>query len=141
MKDGQRVSLSRLPSRLLLCLIENAGRIMTYEDIIQALWNRRVQEATLSDKRNVQQYITAMRRALNDPPANSRFIVSEPGVGYWFREEVLAGTPAPFPAPVAITAAKFLAEDRLRKDRQREIATLLNHAFTIGIQVDSLYEV
>lgn len=110
-RDGERVALSRLPSRLLLCLIGNAGRVVTYEDIVEALWNRRVDAATFDDKRNVHQHISAIRGALNDPLESSRFIVSEPGIGYWFREDALTGTPEAFPAPVSLAAVPSPARD------------------------------
>jgi predicted ATPase/DNA-binding winged helix-turn-helix (wHTH) protein len=134
MRDGERVALSRLPSRLLLRLMENAGRIVTYEDIVDVLWNRRVDETTLEDKRNVHQHISAIRGALGGPLESSRFIVSEAGVGYWFREDALTGMPEAFPAPVSLAAAPSPARDGLREERQREIARLLNEAFTIAIR-------
>lgn len=79
MRDGKPLVLHAKALDLLVYLTENAGRVLTKEEILDAVWeNQSVEEANLA----VQ--ISALRKTLGDRKDAPRFFVTVPGKGYKF---------------------------------------------------------
>jgi two-component system, OmpR family, KDP operon response regulator KdpE len=72
------VRLTRKQFELLRVLAQNAGRILTHGQLLREVWG----EAHEDDTQYLRVFISQLRRKLNDDPAEPRFILNEPGVGY-----------------------------------------------------------
>src|SRR5947207_1108096 len=78
-RDGKALPLNAKAFDLLVFLAENAGRVISKDQILGAVWQDRfVEEANLA----VQ--ISALRRALGDRADNPSYILTIPGQGYEF---------------------------------------------------------
>jgi two-component system KDP operon response regulator KdpE len=82
-QDGEPVSVTPIEYRLLEVLVANPGRLMTREELLDAVWG------THEDEQRVRLRVTMvnLRRKLRDDAAHPRLIVTEPGLGYrWIGE-------------------------------------------------------
>lgn len=79
-KAGECVDLTPTEFRLLETLVENAGRVMTHEQLLERVWGYDAGE----DTGYVKRYIWYLRHKLEDDPANPQFILTERGFGYSF---------------------------------------------------------
>ena len=75
---GRPVQLTAIEYRLLFELSANAGRVMTYDRLLQLVWGLR----SSGDSRRVRTAVEQPRRKLGDDASNSTYILNEPGVGY-----------------------------------------------------------
>ena len=77
-KRGVAVHLTPIEFRLLACLIANAGRVMTYRQLVREIWGPSYSEQT-HYARVVMQHL---RQKLEDDAAQPEFLLTEIGVGY-----------------------------------------------------------
>ena len=63
-------------------LVVNAGRLVTHQHLLREVWG----QAHEHDTHYLRVFIAQLRAKLGDDPAEPRFIVNEPGVGYRFLE-------------------------------------------------------
>ncbi|HEY8559211.1 MAG TPA: winged helix-turn-helix domain-containing protein [Pyrinomonadaceae bacterium] len=78
-RGGEPVAINAKTFDLLVFFIEKKGRIVTKEEVLEAVWKGQfVEEANLS----VQ--ISALRKALGESKTNPRFLLTIPGTGYKF---------------------------------------------------------
>jgi len=83
LKDDAAVALTPKAFETLLVLVENSGRLLSKEELMQALWpDSFVEEANLTVN------ISALRKALGESPNQHRYIVTIPGRGYRFVADV-----------------------------------------------------
>jgi two-component system KDP operon response regulator KdpE len=75
---GAPVRLTRKEFDLLRVLAQNAGRILTHGQLLREVWGK----AHENDTQYLRVFVSQLRRKLNDDPAEPRFILNEPGVGY-----------------------------------------------------------
>ena len=75
---GRPVQLTAIEYGLLFELSANAGRVMTYDRLLQRVWGLR----TSGDSRRVRTAAKQLRRKLGDDANNPTFILNEPRVGY-----------------------------------------------------------
>lgn len=75
---GHPVALVAMEYRLLAELAANAGRVVTYEHLLQRVWGARNKE----DLRPVRTMMGKLRRKLGDDAENPTYIFTEPRVGY-----------------------------------------------------------
>jgi TolB-like protein/DNA-binding winged helix-turn-helix (wHTH) protein/Flp pilus assembly protein TadD len=76
---GELVPLAPKAVELLLFLVQNAGRMLSKEELLDAVWeNSFVEEANLS------QTIFVLRKTLGENTKNPRFILTAPNRGYQF---------------------------------------------------------
>jgi two-component system response regulator VicR len=75
---GQDISLTPTEYELLLYLALNAGRVLTYEDILVQVWG---DEYEGSDS-NVKVYVRRLRHKIEENPSEPRYILNHWGVGY-----------------------------------------------------------
>ncbi|MFQ6101032.1 MAG: response regulator [Anaerolineae bacterium] len=77
---GEEVSLSPIEYNMLLFMAEQAGRILSVQQIFDAIWG------TVADtgSQGVKWYIWRLRQKIEADPKNPRFILTERGKGYRF---------------------------------------------------------
>jgi len=64
-------------------LARNAGRVLTHQQILNAIWG----PAHVHDTQYLRVYIGQLRHKLQDDPAEPRLIRTEPGIGYRLSED------------------------------------------------------
>ena len=79
---GERVKLTPREFRLLALLVENAGRILTHKQILEKVWGWEYTD----DLDYVRIYISHLRQKIEPDPVLPRYIITEPGVGYYFQK-------------------------------------------------------
>jgi two-component system KDP operon response regulator KdpE len=82
-KKGMAISLTPTEFRLLAALAENAGRVLTHEQLLEHVWG----PDAVGDTGYVKRYVWYLRQKLEDDPNNPRYILTERGFGYSFRRE------------------------------------------------------
>jgi TolB-like protein/DNA-binding winged helix-turn-helix (wHTH) protein len=92
-RNGEPVALPPQIFDLLLYFLENPNRILTKDELLQAIWpDRTVTEASLT------QAVFSLRKGLQEGEGTDRFIVTSPGRGYRFvgavREEPAPNAPS-----------------------------------------------
>jgi len=80
--NGERVKLTPREFRLFALLVENAGRILTHKQVLEKVWGWEYTD----DLDYVRIYISHLRQKLEPDPALPRYIITEPGVGYYFQK-------------------------------------------------------
>jgi TolB-like protein/DNA-binding winged helix-turn-helix (wHTH) protein len=83
-RNGDRVPLAPKAFDLLAYLVQNAGRLVTQDEILEALWSE-----TYVNPEVLRKYILEIRKALGDRPDNPEFIETVPKRGYRFVAPVL----------------------------------------------------
>jgi two-component system KDP operon response regulator KdpE len=79
---GERTKLRPTEYRLLLQLVENAGWIVPQETLLAKVWGPEYTD----DSQLLRLYITYLRKKIEPDPSNPRYILTERGVGYRFRD-------------------------------------------------------
>ncbi len=77
---GKEIKLRPTEYRLLYHLVNNAGRILTHDQLLSKAWGYEYREET----HYLRLYITYLRQKIEPDPANPRYILTERGVGYRF---------------------------------------------------------
>ncbi len=76
--DGHEVQLVAMEYRLLVALSASAGRVLTYEHLLERVWG----EKTGDDVRPIRTMVSKLRRKLRDNADNPTYIFTESRVGY-----------------------------------------------------------
>jgi two-component system, OmpR family, KDP operon response regulator KdpE len=76
--SGRPVRLTPTEYELLRYLALHAGKPVTHTTLLRQVWG----EYAVGDKYNTRYVVAQIRKKLGDDPANPRYIVNEPGVGY-----------------------------------------------------------
>src|SRR3954451_16285190 len=77
------VSLTPKAFDVLLFLVQNPNRLVTKEELLQAVWGD-----TFVEEGNLTQYISHLRKALGDNSEDARLIVTIARKGYQFTGDV-----------------------------------------------------
>jgi TolB-like protein/DNA-binding winged helix-turn-helix (wHTH) protein/tetratricopeptide (TPR) repeat protein len=80
-KQGVRIKLQQQPLQVLQILLNNAGRIVTKEELQKHVWPS---ETFVDFDHGLYSAITRLREALSDSPETPRFIETVPRRGYRF---------------------------------------------------------
>ncbi|MBW8880797.1 MAG: response regulator [Asticcacaulis sp.] len=80
--DGEDVHLTPIEYKLLATLVKHAGKVLTHAQLLKEVWGRHSTEQILYLRIHAQH----LREKLKDDPLEPRFILTEPGVGYRFRD-------------------------------------------------------
>ena len=80
--DGKEVHLTPMEYKILKLLIDNRGKVLTHNYILGQIWG----SAQGVEAANLRVFMAALRRKIEKDPGNCRFILTEVGVGYRFRE-------------------------------------------------------
>jgi len=78
--DGEKVQLRPTEYRLLYHLVQNAGWVMTYDQILSKVWGYEYRD----ESHYVRLYVNYLRQKLEQDPSNPKYILTERGVGYRF---------------------------------------------------------
>lgn len=81
LKQGQRVRLQDQPFRLLVILLENAGQVVTREQIQNRIWSGNI---FVDFDSSLRVAVRKLRKALGDNAENPRYIETIPKRGYRF---------------------------------------------------------
>jgi two-component system KDP operon response regulator KdpE len=76
--DGLVIALTPTEYDLLRTLIKHAGKVLTHDQLLRAVWGT----AYESETHMLQVNISNLRRKIEHDPARPAYIVTEPGVGY-----------------------------------------------------------
>ncbi len=79
---GQKVVLRPTEYRLLYHLVSNAGRLLTHETLLSKVWGREYRD----EAHYLRLYITYLRQKIEEDPAHPKYILTERGIGYQFKE-------------------------------------------------------
>jgi DNA-binding winged helix-turn-helix (wHTH) protein len=98
-EHAERVLLAPKAFSVLTYLVNRAGRLVTHDELLDAVWSRSVVEP-----QTIKKHIVEVRTALGDRPKNSIFIETLPKRGYRFiapvsetvaSEPIVSGRAAP----------------------------------------------
>lgn len=79
-KKGKKIEMSPREFKILRLFIENRGRVISRNEILNKVWGYEVFPTT----RTVDNYIVKLRKAIEKDPSNPKWIVSVRSVGYKF---------------------------------------------------------
>jgi len=80
--DGKQVKLRPTEYRLLYHLVQNAGWVLTYDQILSKVWGYEYRD----EPHYVRLYVNYLRQKLEKDPADPKYILTERGVGYRFMD-------------------------------------------------------
>ena len=78
--EGELVKLRPTEYRLLYHLVQNAGWVMTYDQLLSKVWGYEYRD----EPHYVRLYVNYLRQKLEKDPSNPQYILTERGVGYRF---------------------------------------------------------
>jgi two-component system KDP operon response regulator KdpE len=78
--DGELVKLRPTEYRLLYHLVQNAGWVLTHDQILTKVWGYEYRD----EPHYVRLYINYLRKKIEEDPSNPAYILTERGVGYRF---------------------------------------------------------
>ena len=81
--DGDEVHLSRKEYALLALLAAHAGQVLTHQQILREVWG----EDAVRETHNLRVLVSSLRQKLADEASQSRYLVTEQGIGYRLRAE------------------------------------------------------
>ncbi len=79
---GKEILLRPTEYRLLYQLVNNPGRLLTHEVLLSRVWGPEYRD----DDQYVRLYIGYLRQKIEEDPKNPKYILSERGLGYRFKE-------------------------------------------------------
>jgi DNA-binding winged helix-turn-helix (wHTH) protein/tetratricopeptide (TPR) repeat protein len=82
-RDGVPVALTFRVFETLLVLVRNAGRVLTKDELLEAIWPGRFME-----EGSLKQAVFTLRKALSGESDDTQYIVTAPGRGYSFTAAV-----------------------------------------------------
>jgi pimeloyl-ACP methyl ester carboxylesterase/DNA-binding winged helix-turn-helix (wHTH) protein len=108
-RGGEMIPLRLKVFDTLLVLVENAGRLITKQELLDAIWPE-----TTVEENNLNHNISVLRKALGERATGQQYIETVPRVGYRFVAPVdtIAATPARPATASASLAAKTRQEIR-----------------------------
>ncbi len=82
-RGGQPVEITAQELRLLRALLQNRGRVLSRDQLIESAWGHGV---AITD-RAVDTHVFNLRKKIEPAPSEPRFLVGVRGLGYRFEEE------------------------------------------------------
>src|SRR5579871_2158902 len=83
LRDEEIVPIAPKAFQILLVLVRNNKQVVTKEDLMKAVW-----PDTFVEEANLSRNIFLLRKALGESPQDHQYILTVPGRGYRFAEEV-----------------------------------------------------
>lgn len=81
--EAQEVHLTPIEYRLLLMLIQHAGKVVTRRQLLHDVWG----PAYVDESHYLRVYMGQLRHKLEVDPTRPRYLLTEPGVGYRLKKE------------------------------------------------------
>lgn len=82
-KGGQTLKLTRKEYEILLYLMRNAGRAVTYGKLLTSVWGAEYRQ----ELDYVRTFVRQLRKKIEDNPSHPRYLLTDSCVGYRFAEE------------------------------------------------------
>jgi two-component system KDP operon response regulator KdpE len=82
-RRGEEVRLTRTEYRLLIALVQQAGKVMTHRQLLREVWG----PGSASETHYLRVYMAQLRHKLEDDPARPSLLLTETGVGYRMRAD------------------------------------------------------
>ena len=82
-RAGEEVKLTPIEYKLLTTLVRNAGRVMTYQQLLREVWGLKY----ASQKQYLHVYVGHLRHKLERDPTRPKYLTTEAGVGYRFKAD------------------------------------------------------
>ena len=79
LRDGKVVPLTAKVFDILLVFVENRGRLLDKEEVMQKVW-----QDSFVEEGNLTRNVSTLRKALGEDPKSHQYIVTLPGHGYKF---------------------------------------------------------
>jgi TolB-like protein/DNA-binding winged helix-turn-helix (wHTH) protein/Flp pilus assembly protein TadD len=127
LKDGVTVRLTPKVLLTLKALVENAGEVITKEELLRSVW-----PDTYVEESNLAQNISVLRRALGTAPSGARYIETVAKRGYRFAGEVRSAAAAP-PLAAAVPEATPIVPTSWSLKRPALIVAALLLLAAVGI--------
>jgi len=80
--NGEQVRLTPTEFRLLSLLVENAGQVLTRKQLLEKVWGWEY----ANDLDYLRIYIWHLRHKIEPNPTQPKYIITEPGLGYYFHK-------------------------------------------------------
>lgn len=77
--NGRRLSLTPIEYNILLTLMRNAGKVISHDELLQAVWGDNYR----GDYSVLRVNVSRLRQKLEENPRRPTYIVTVPGRGYW----------------------------------------------------------
>ena len=81
-RGAQAVHLTRIEFELLRVLAQHQGRLVTHRQLLQEVWGPEYGEET----HYLRVHVAHIRSKLEPDPSRPKYLITEPGVGYRFRD-------------------------------------------------------
>jgi two-component system KDP operon response regulator KdpE len=78
--NGDIINLTPTEQKLLFYLVQNCGRLLSFEQILQRVWGFEYRD----EKEYVRLYVWRLRQKIEPKPEEPRYILTEHGMGYRF---------------------------------------------------------
>jgi two-component system KDP operon response regulator KdpE len=88
-RNGREIRLTPTEWQLVELLVRQPGRLVSQRQLLQEVWGPSYGEET----NYLRVFIAQIRRKLEPDPANPRYFITEPGMGYRFQARGQPGTP------------------------------------------------
>jgi two-component system, OmpR family, KDP operon response regulator KdpE len=79
---GGEVHLTPIAYKLLVLLVQNAGKVVTHRQLLHEVWG-----PGTNDTHYLRVFMGQLRQKLEEDPSHPRYLITEPGVGYRLRTE------------------------------------------------------
>lgn len=99
--DGEVIPLRLKVFDTLLVLVENAGRLVTKQELLDTVWPE-----TTVEENNLNHNVSVLRKALGEKATGQQYIETVPRVGYRFAAPVDVAVPQPGAAVASATKAR-----------------------------------
>jgi transcriptional activator of cad operon len=95
-REGETVRVEARTMRLLLCLADRAGEVVSIDELLERVWT-----GVIVTSDSVYQAITSLRRLLGDDPKQPTYIATVPRLGYRMVATVSPWVEPPMISPAA----------------------------------------
>ena len=100
-RGGEVIPLRMKVFDTLLVLVENAGRLVTKQELLDTVWPE-----TTVEENNLNHNVSVLRKALGEKATGQHYIETVPRVGYRFAAPVDAAVPQTGASPASTTKAR-----------------------------------
>lgn len=77
---GRSINLTPKEFELLSCLVKDAGRLFTSDELVEQVWNGKD-----ANRAALKAYIWRLRQKIEESPHQPQYILTRRGIGYFFR--------------------------------------------------------
>ena len=96
-RNGAAVRLERIPMDLLILLVQEDGRLISRDEIIERLWGK---DLHFDTDNSINTAVRKIRHALGDNSGSPQFVETVPGKGYRFKVSTSSARPEVEPTMV-----------------------------------------